>query len=88
VRIFSRFKSLFMTVLVERYHDLFKDCKTLGAFIETAVNSDESKTAVSAESGNPSEINSLLRSQEKFTKLHVIKFEPLLPSNERHYFFD
>jgi len=77
-----------MTVLVERYHDLFKDCKTLGAFIETAVNSYEPKTAVSAESRNPSEINSLLRSQEKFTKLHVIKFEPLLPSNERHYFFD
>ena len=73
---------------MERYHDLFKDCKTLGEFIETAVNSDESKTAVSADSKNPPEIESLLRSQEKFTKLHVIKFEPLLPSAERHYFFD
>ena len=74
---------------MERYHDLFKECGCLGAFLKTTLHSDASITAsLSADKKNPSEITALLRSTEKFTKLHVIKFEPLLPSIERHYFFD
>ncbi|CAG5078640.1 Oidioi.mRNA.OKI2018_I69.PAR.g9041.t1.cds [Oikopleura dioica] len=67
---------------VHRYHDLFKECKSLGDFLETTLQAKYSGSNFS------DEINDLLNSKEKFTKLHVIKFEPLLPSTERHFFFD